>query len=200
MSDGVWQESDAAEMAQFNANGHKFQVGMSKPKDLNGDYKIDANNDRTIVGHRDPRWSLGLSTDVMYKGWELAIQAYGRMDYTYSSEAPWVGGRYNVRNYDYYSETNKGGSYSKPIYDEGGQDAYYAILGYKSGSYLKVRTISLGYTFPNAMLKGSGISNLKVYAQAKNPFSIFNKYESVDLDTQSGQYNQGFTFGVNLSF
>lgn len=200
VSDGVWQESDAAEMAKFNANGHKFQVGMSKPKDLNGDYKIDANNDRTIVGHRDPRWSLGLSTDIMYKGWELAIQAYGRMDYTYSSEAPWVGGRYNVRNYDYYSETNKGGSYSKPIYDEGGQDAYYAILGYKSGNYLKVRTISLGYTFPSALLKGSGISHLKVYAQAKNPFSIFNKYESVDLDTQSGQYNQGFTFGVNLSF
>ena len=200
VSDGVWQESDATEMAKFNANGHNFQVGMTKPKDLNGDYKIDANNDRTIVGHRDPRWSVGLSTDLTYKGWELAIQAYGRMDYTYSSEAPWVGGRYNVRNYDYYSETNTGGTYSKPIYDEGGKDAYYAILGYHSGNYLKVRTISLGYTFPNALLKGTGISHLKVYAQAKNPFSIFNKYESVDLDTQSGQYNQGFTFGVNLSF
>jgi hypothetical protein len=86
------------------------------------------------------------------------------------------------------------------IYDEGGKDAYYAILGYKSGNYLKVRTISLGYTFPKTLLKGSGISHLKVYAQAKNPFSIFNKYESVDLDTQSGQYNQGFTFGVNISF
>ena len=200
VSDGVWQESDAAEMAKFNANGHKFQVGMTKPKDLNGDYKIDANNDKAVIGHRDPRWSIGLSTDVSFKGWELAIQAYGRMDYTYSSEAPWVGGRYNVRNYDYYSETNTSGTYSKPIYDEGGQDAYYAILGYHSGSYLKVRTISLGYTFPNSLLKGSGISHLKVYAQAKNPFSIFNKYESVDLDTQSGQYNQGFTFGVNLSF
>jgi len=184
----------------FNANGHNFQVGMTRPKDLNGDYKIDANNDRTIVGHRDPRWSLGLSTDLSYKGWELAIQAYGRMDYTYSSEAPWVGGRYNVRNYNYYSETNPGGTYSKPIYDEGGKDAYYAILGYHSGSYLKIRTISLGYTFTNSLLKGSAISNLKVYAQVKNPFSIFNKYESIDLDTQSGQYNQGFTFGVNLSF
>lgn len=200
-SDGLWKESDAAEMAKFNENGHKFQVGMVKPVDQNGDYKITANDDRIIIGNKDPKWSLGLSTDLSYKNWNLAVQAYGRMGYTYaSSEAPWVGGRYNVRDYDYYNENNTSAAYGKPIYDNGGSDPYYSIVGIKSGSYLKVRTISLGYTFPAKLLKGTSISHLKLYAQAKNPFSIFNKYESIDLDTQSNLYNQGYTFGVNISF
>ena len=65
---------------------------------------------------------------------------------------------------------------------------------------MKIRNISLGYTFPKSLLKNSGITNLKLYAQAKNPFTLFNKTESVDMDTQSNLYNQGFTFGVNISF
>ena len=41
------QESDAAEMAKFNANGHKFEAGMVKPVDQDGNYIIDS-NDRII--------------------------------------------------------------------------------------------------------------------------------------------------------
>ena len=198
---GVWKAEDAEEMAKFNANGSNFQVGMTRPKDLNGDYKIDANNDRAVAGrNRDPRWSIGVSTTVVYKEWELSVQAYGRMGYTFSNEAPWVGGRYNCRLYDYYNENNTNATYSKPIFDEGGKDQYYYLCGIKSGSYMKIRNISLGYTFPKSLLKNSGITNLKLYAQAKNPFTLFNKAESVDMDTQSNLYNQGFTFGVNISF
>ena len=40
-ADGLWQESDAAEMAKFNENGQKFTAGSVKPVDQNGDYKID---------------------------------------------------------------------------------------------------------------------------------------------------------------
>lgn len=80
---------------------------MARPVDQNGDYKIDANNDRTIVGHYDPRWTLGLNTNFTYKGWDLGIQLYGRMGFKYYDSSVWVGGRYNVRDYDYYNENNK---------------------------------------------------------------------------------------------
>lgn len=50
-SDGLWQESDAAEMAKFNANGHKFEAGMVKPVDQDGNYVIDS-NDRIILGNK----------------------------------------------------------------------------------------------------------------------------------------------------
>ena len=199
-SAGLWQESDAAEMAKFNANGHNFQVGMAKPVDQNGDYKIDANDDRVIIGHIDPRWTLGINTNLAYKGWDLGIQLYGRMDYTFNTGGVWVGGRYNVRSYDYYNENNKTAEFQKPIFDEGGVDAYYYILGYKNGSYLKIRNISLGYTFPTKLLKNTGLTNLRIYAQCKNPGMIFSHIDYLDMDTYSNTYNSGFTFGLNVSF
>lgn len=199
-SAGLWQESDAAEMAKFNANGHNFQVGMAKPVDQNGDYKIDANDDRVIIGHIDPRWTVGINTNLAYKGWDLGIQLYGRMDYTFNTGGVWVGGRYNVRSYDYYNENNKTAEFQKPIFDEGGVDAYYYILGYKNGSYLKIRNISLGYTFPTKLLKNTGLTNLRIYAQCKNPGMIFSHIDYLDMDTYSNTYNSGFTFGLNVSF
>ena len=197
---GLWKESDVAEMAKFNANGHNFQVGMTKPVDQNGDYKIDANDDRVIIGHTDPRWTLGINTNLNYKNWDLGIQIYGRLDYTYNTGGVWVGGRYNVRSYDYYNENNKDAEYQKPIFDEGGIDQYYSILGYKNGSYLKIRNISLGYTFPTKLIKKAGLSNLRLYAQCKNPCMLFSNVDFMDLDTYSNTYNSGFTFGLNVSF
>jgi hypothetical protein len=58
---GIWQESDAAEMAKFNANGHTFSAGNVRPVDQNGDYKIDANNDRKIIGSTIPKYILGIT-------------------------------------------------------------------------------------------------------------------------------------------
>lgn len=199
-SAGIWKEEDAAEMAEFNKNNMGFQVGMARPVDQNGDHKIDPNNDRVIIGHADPRWTVGINTNLTYKGWDLGIQLYGRMDYTYGGAGVWVGGRYNVRSYNYYNENNKNAEYQKPIFDEGGKDAYYGVLGYKNGSYLKIRNISLGYTFPTKMLTGTGLTNLRLYAQCKNPSMIFCGVDYLDMDTNSSTYNSGFTFGLNVSF
>lgn len=199
-SAGIWKEEDRAEMEEFNKNDMGFQVGMARPVDQNNDHKIDPNNDRVIIGHTDPRWTVGINTNFTYKGWDLGIQLYGRMDYTYNTGGVWVGGRYNVRSYDYYNENNKNAEYQKPIFDEGGKDAYYGILGYKNGSYLKIRNISLGYTFPDKLLKNTGLTNLRLYVQCKNPGMIFSNIDFIDMDTYSNTYNTGATFGVNVSF
>lgn len=199
-SAGIWREEDAVEMEKFNKNDHGFQVGMARPVDQNGDYKIDPNDDRKIIGHTDPRWTIGINSNLTYKGFDLGIQLYGRMDFTYNTGGVWVGGRYNVRSYDYYNENNKNASYQKPIFDEGGKDAYYNILGYKNGSYMKIRNISLGYTFTSKMLKNTGLTNLRLYAQCKNPGMVFSHIDYLDMDTYSNTYNSGFTFGLNVAF
>jgi len=48
---GLWHESDSAIMNKYNANGSNFQPGMVRPVDQNGDFKIDANHDRVIIGN-----------------------------------------------------------------------------------------------------------------------------------------------------
>lgn len=202
-SAGVWKEEDAAEMAEFNKKGHSFQVGMARPVDQNNDDRIDPNDDRVVVGHTRPRWTFGMTNSFSYKNFDLSIMLYGRFDYMVDTGGEWQGGRYTQRKIDYYNENNKNAEYQKPIHDDGGGDPYYRILGYKNGSFLKVRNISLGYTFPKKLVKKWNLSNLKMYVQAKNPGRIFSNIDFLELDASqnlTSTWNRGFTVGLNVGF
>ena len=67
--------ADSVEMNKFNANlpTGKFSPGNVRPVDQNGDYKIDANNDRVIIGNTRPRWIVGMTNSFTYKNFELSI-------------------------------------------------------------------------------------------------------------------------------
>lgn len=202
-SAGLWHKEDAAEMEKFNANGHKFSAGMARPVDQNGDYKIDPNDDRVVIGHTRPRWTFGMTNTFSYKDFDFSILLYGRFDYMVDTGGEWQGGRYTQRKIDYYNENRQNAEYQKPIHDDGGGDAYYAILGYKNGSFLKVRNISLGYTFPKALIHKWNISNLRLYVQAKNPGRIFSNIDFLELDASqnlTSTWNRGFTVGLNIGF
>ena len=104
-------------------------------------------------------------------------------------------------NYD--NEINNNAEYQKTSYYIGGGDPYYRIVGYKNGSFLKVRNISLGYTFPQTLIKKWNLSNLKVYVQAKNPGRIFSNIDFLELDASqafTSTWNRGFTIGLNVGF
>ncbi|SHF44830.1 SusC/RagA family TonB-linked outer membrane protein [Dysgonomonas macrotermitis] len=199
-SAGLWKEEDAAEMAKFNANGHSFQVGMARPVDQNGDYKIDPNDDRVIIGHTRPRWTVGMGNTFTYKSFEFSFFLSGRLDYTYDTGGEWQGGRYVQRSISYYNENNKNADYQKPIYNVAGGDPYYNILGYKDGSFIKLRNISLGYTLPVKTARQLGVNNLKVYVQAKNPGLLYSKIDWIDPDLGGSTWNRGYTFGLNIEF
>ena len=197
---GVWQDSDAAEMAKFNANGHTFSAGNVKPIDQNGDYKIDANNDRVIVGSTIPKYILGITNTFNYKGFELSALLYGRMGYIYNTGGEGMVGRYQQRAVNYWTPTNTNSDYQKPIYSAGYGDQYYESLGYKHGSFLKIRNISLGYNFPERITNKLNISKLRLYVQASNPGFIFSQVSYIDLDTKYHASNRGFVTGISVQF
>jgi hypothetical protein len=199
-ANGVWQDSDAAEMAKFNANGHTFTAGNVKPVDQNGDYKIDANNDRVIVGSTIPKYILGITNTFNYKGFELSALLYGRMGYIYNTGGEGMVGRYQQRAVNYWTPTNTNSDYQKPIYSAGYGDQYYESLGYKHGSFLKIRNISLGYNFPERITNKLKISKLRLYVQASNPGFIFSQVSYVDLDTKYHASNRGFVTGLSVQF
>jgi len=199
-AEGIWQEADAAEMAKFNANGHTFTAGNVRPKDQNGDYKIDANNDRVVIDSEIPKYIIGLTNTFSYKGLELSIFMYGRLGYTYDAGGEGLVGRYNQRKVDYWTPTNTNSKYQKPIYSAGYGDQYYGSLGFENGSFLKIRNISLGYNLPSDLVNKFGANNLRIYVQALNPGYVFNKVPFIDLDTRSHYANRGFVMGVNLQF
>jgi TonB-linked SusC/RagA family outer membrane protein len=210
-SNGIWHEKDSLEMARFNRNGQKFQVGQARPVDQNGDSIIDPNRDQKIIGNTRPRWTVGLTNTFTYKNFDFSIFLYGRLGYTYNTGAEWQGGRYVQRSISYYNENNKNAEYQKPIYNVAGGDPFYAILGYKSGSFIKIRDISLGYTLPVSIARKLGLQTLRVYAQAKNPGMLFTNIDWLDMDLcrlatpttpqqNISTWNRGFVFGVNVGF
>src|SRR5690606_465978 len=69
VKEGIWQDTpeDLAEIAKFNENGHEFRPGTIRVKDVNGDYRINANDDREIRGHSAPNWNFGFNNSFSYK-------------------------------------------------------------------------------------------------------------------------------------
>ena len=198
-ADGLWQESDAAEMALFNENGASFSAGMVKPVDQNGDYKINA-DDRVILGNRNPRLTAGWSNTFSWKGIELILDLQGRFKYMVSTGGEGQLGMYQQREISYWTPNNTGAEWQKPIYNQSGGDPYSALLGFQDASFIKIHNLSLAYNFDKDMLKSIGINGLKLYVQGRNLGMLYSSIDFMDLDTGATYFNRGFTVGMQVDF
>jgi len=203
---GIWQntDEDRIEMAKFNANitnkASWFSPGSIRIKDLNGDYKIDANNDMKVLGHYNPSWTGGLTNTFGYKGFDLSIFIIARYNFLIQSGAEALQGRFAQRVVDYWTPNNPTNDYPAPNYASAGGDPFNSSMNYQDASFIKIRNISLGYNVPSNLAKKLTLSRLRVYAQAINPGLIYSKVKWIDPDLGGSTFNRGFVFGVNASF
>jgi TonB-linked SusC/RagA family outer membrane protein len=200
-ANGLWHLSDSTEYKKFNATGSNFSAGNVRPVDQNGDNKIDANNDRVILGNTRPKWILGMTNTFVYKNFELSFFLYGRMGYLYNTGGEAMVARSATRALSYYTELNTNAEYQKPIYSTGTGDLYSGSLGYRPASFIKMRNLSLSYNLDAKAAKKLTMSSLRVYFQVANPGEIFSQIDYLDMDTGgSVSYNRGFTLGINAAF
>jgi TonB-dependent starch-binding outer membrane protein SusC len=199
-SNGVWQYADTPLLAKFASNGNSFTPGNVRPVDKNGDNKIDANNDRMIIGNTRPRWIVGMTNSFTYKNFELSFLLYGRLNYWFNTGGEAQTARGNQRQINYWTDNNQNSEYQKPIYSVASGDAYSPSLGYKKASFVKIRNISASYNFSGKVLKAMHMSGLRVYFQAANPGMLFSKIKFMDMDVESILSNRGYTFGINAGF
>jgi TonB-dependent starch-binding outer membrane protein SusC len=197
---GLWHTGDSSKYRAFSSNA--FSPGFTKVADLNGDNKIDPNNDRQIIGWTRPRWVVGMTNTFSYKNFDLSIFLYGRLNYLYNTGGEGEAGRGVTRQISYYNENNKNATYEKPVYNAGNAslDPYYSALGYLQASFIKIRNISISYNTNGSYFKKAGFTNLRVYVQMSNPGMLFSKIKYLDMDTESPTWNRGVTLGVNASF
>lgn len=198
-NEGIWQESDQELMDKFNAKGEKFTAGNVRPKDQNGDFVIDE-KDRVILGNQNPTWTMGWSNTFTWKGFELAIELYGRFGYMVNTGGEGQLGMYQQREISYWTPDNTGADWQKPIYNKSGGDPYSSLLGFQDASFIKVRNLSLGYTLDKKVCNKIGINNLKVYVQGKNLGNLYSSIDFLDLDLGTTYYNRGFTVGLQVGF
>ncbi len=203
--DGLWQESDATEMAKFNANGHDFEAGMVKPVDQDDNYTINE-DDRVVLGQKTPKWTLGINSTVTFlKDFEFSFMMVGRMGYMVSTGGEGQLGLFQQREIDYWTPSNTDAKWQKPILSTSGKDAYSSLLGFKDASFIKMRNISLGYNIPSNACNKVGIRNAKIYVQAQNPFTVYSSVDWLDLDfgsstTTYSTFNRSWVVGINIGF
>jgi TonB-linked SusC/RagA family outer membrane protein len=198
---GIWQDTpeDQTEMALFNANGSQFAPGKIKVKDQNGDYRIDANYDRVIIGNTRPRWTVGLTNTFSYKGIELSAFLTGRINYMSGVGESLTGMYGDQRKLDYWTPDNTGAEYQRPYMSEAGGDTYAGTY-YKDDSWIKIRNISLGYQLPKSLLSKVKINSLRVYAQVQNAGMLWSQNNFRDSEYGTLYYNRGYVFGINVGF
>jgi len=173
-----------------------------------GTYKADGTPSRAIgpddrqVMNLDADFQGGFNTRVAYKGFDLSVvggfQSGGILISTLYGSASYLnlmtGRRGNIK-VDYWTKTNTNAQYPTPAGQLSGDNPLYgSTLGYFNASYLKVRTITLGYSFNQKWLKFAGIQKLRLYGTVQNPFILFSAYHNqsgMDPETNSyGNQNQ----------
>jgi len=211
--EGLWQQGDQ----YLNILEPGGNPGMIKVK-YTGTYNPDGSPTRAIgaadrqILDTNPNFLGGFNTRLAYKGFDLSVvgvfQNGGLLNSTIYGSGGYLnmlnGRRGNVKA-DYWTPDNTGAKYPKPGGLTSGDNPKYAsTLGYFDASYLKVRTISLGYNFQSSeWMTKAGISRLRLYVTAQNPFVFFSPYKKesgMDPETNSnGDQNAAVPLAGNLS-
>ncbi|MNF79516.1 hypothetical protein D3C84_617290 [compost metagenome] len=196
--DGVWQESEAAQAATYG-----MAPGQARPKDLNGDGKFNQ-DDRTVIGNPNPEWQgsfysklnvgqFDFNFSVLTSQGQTVLSTFHQNFADVSDR-----GRQKIAM-DYFIptngagiEANANGTNPRPGPIATGAGAYWTSLFayYRDASYVKIKNISLGYTFNSELLKRMKMSNLRIYVNVLDPF-VFTKFDGYDPEWA------GSAFGVN---
>lgn len=198
---GIWQLGEEDEAAK-----NQQQPGDIRVKDQNGDGIITP-EDRVVIGNANPDWTLGVTNRFGYKGVELSFLVFARMGQTIISEAAGfykIDALENGPMVDYWTPENPTNAYPRP--NAGTSRAstrYYSTLQYVDGSFIKVRDITLAYSFPQSIADKLRLSNLRVYATAKNYFILKSEIDPYDPErggALSFPMTKQMVFGLNVSF
>ena len=180
-NDGViknQEELDAYKLLDLR-NVSSPQLGDMRYKDVNEDGLID-DNDRVYAGSGQAEFEAGLALNVDYKGFDLYVQGF----YSYGAEI-YNGARYYAYQAGRHPELLSMWTPQNPTSDiptsrrNGFHTNVRAASDYfiEDGTYLRIRTLTLGYTIPD--ISKTGIEKARVYLTSTNPFT-FTKYKGYD--------------------
>ena len=219
VADGYFQSREEIDNSPvYGGNPANVKPGYIKYKDISGpdgepDGKID-NYDRTIIGNPTPRYEFGLTLGGDWKGLDFSLffQGVGKKDVFYSGAgARALCGNYTIYKYqlDTWTEDNRNAQFPLLLEDPTGANPNNLCSSFwvKSGAYLRLKNIVIGYTIPSKITKKIDISKVRFYASAQNLFTLKNNfYQGFDPETavSSGSscypVNKTFLFGVNVEF
>lgn len=193
-------------------------LGDIQYQDLNNDGKIDE-KDQTFIGNPNPKLTYGITNNFSYKWLDLSIFLNG----SYGAKI------FNVLNYqiaglgslyqnqvvyaaNFWTPTNPDTNVPRPVAGDN-PNLLNSDRFIENGSFLRIQTVSLGFTVPASLIKRAKIDRLRIYASGQNLY-VFTPYKG--LDPEIGSVNQNvfltnvdlgrfpiprtIVFGINASF
>lgn len=223
---GYWLISTAGyfnsqeEVNAYAKDGKKIQP-VAEPGDIKF---VDANNDgvindddRVFQGSPFPDFTFALNGNMRYKNFDLSIGLQGVLgNKIYNAtrqtlEDVTKGSNFLASCLDYWTPENKNASHPRLTWDDPNRNTRAESDRYlENGSYLRLRSVQLGYTFPQTWFKGA-IQHARVYINAENLFTItsYSGY-SPDVNADNANYrgfdnfiyptNRTFMLGLNVTF
>lgn len=208
VTDGIFQN-------QSEVNTHAVQPGAEpgdiRFRDLNNDGVIN-DSDRTVIGNPNPSWLFSMNNSLSYKGFELSVFLQG------------IAGNkiYNANNIDNtgmaaaYNQTTdvlkrwqgEGTSNSMPraVFGDPNQNTRVSDRFVENGSYLRLKNITLSYTFPKQWLQKAQIENARLSLSCENVATI-TRYSGFDpevgingIDQNRYPISRTFSLGLNFNF
>ncbi|MFK7773742.1 MAG: SusC/RagA family TonB-linked outer membrane protein [Saprospiraceae bacterium] len=199
--DGIYQEGD-----NIAESGNPLaQPGDIRVVDQDGNGQID--NRDNVFTNTDPDWYGSLNTTMSYKGFQLfvdvfIVQGATRLNSVLANGELWKGSINGIRS-KYYTPEFPSTDYPRPKPDTHLHLFPFAV---RDASYIRLRTVTFGYTFPEEMLSNVGLSKVNLYFTGTNLFTgtDFRSYspeqDLVSDNTTAFPETRNFTFGLKLGF
>lgn len=231
LKEGVSSSFDAAGISTLGA-GVPIGPGFVKFKDQDGSLVVDE-NDKVIIGDANPKHTGGFNLEAQFKGFDFSAffnWVYGndiynanKLQFSTAPATPYQNLLDIMKNCFIYYDPSTGKLVKDPVeLAELNKDAtiWYPRMGtilhswgVEDGSFLRLNTLTLGYSLPGSLLKKMKISKLRVYATAYNLWTWTN-YSGYDpevdcvrstpltpgIDKYAYPRSRSFNIGLNVEF
>ena len=205
-TEGIFQSQDEVDNHAVQSSG-TTSAGDLMYKDISEDESISS-DDRKIIGSDIPHYTYGLNLNGDYKNFDLTLffQGVGKADVNtlQANKAPVdPDGNFKKQHLDSWTSENTDAGFPRLTTSS----VNYVMSSYwiRSGAYLRLKNVELGYTIPKSVTSRVGISRCRFYVNGQNllTFSKLNDYGIDPENPQDARYYpqvKTYTFGVNVDF
>ncbi len=193
-TDGIFQtqaEVDAA--PKFGSE----TIGDIRFKDNNGDGRLDG-DDRVYLGSAIPKLTYSFTAGLEWKGVDLNADVVGASGFkVYNAKESF---RFSVYNWEHHVAdrwTPENPSLDEPRISNGGHNYRVSDRFLSKGDFIRLRSVTLGYTIPEKVIAKTGINRLRLYFTGTNIWTS-NDYTgyTTEFPNSSNTYEVGFDFGA----
>jgi TonB-linked SusC/RagA family outer membrane protein len=207
-TDGIFQSQDELDAYPHTSDA---KVGDLRRVDVNGDSIING-SDRTEIGSPIPKVIFGLNVELTYHNFDYSFSLQGQAgNKIFNGKEAIRPDAYNFEQHVMDRWTGPGTSNVEPRATFGGYNYIPSDKFIQDGSFLRLRSLVVGYTLSEAMSKKMHVQQCRLYAKGNNLYTLtkFTGYTpeigsdnvlSNGIDTGIYPITAVYSFGINLTF